>query len=125
MLDSLGGESRWQTSCGVHTQQVTHIGGSRYQGGAEGGKPLLDFVPDILVPVAGVNLELLLEQLNDGPIGQGRAVGMTATVEPGAVVAGEGLATFIEQAGFPQPRIADNRHCLPASTPCQLKTLVQ
>src|SRR5262245_43987581 len=103
MLDGLGGESRRQTSCRVHPQQVPHVGGSGCQGGAERGKPLLDFVPDVLVTVASVNLELLLEQLNDGPIGQSRAVGMAAAVEPGAVVAGEGLATFVEQAGFAQP----------------------
>jgi hypothetical protein len=85
MLDCLGGQSRRQTSGGVHTQQVAHIGCSRRQCGAERGKPPLDFVPDILVPVAGINLELLLEQLNDGPISQCRAVGMAAAVEPGAV----------------------------------------
>src|SRR5262245_13848821 len=100
MLDGLGGESCRQTACRVYTQQVPHIGGSRCQGGAERGKPLLDFTPDVLVTVAGVNLELLLEYLNDGPIGQGRAVGMTAAVEPDAVVTGESLATFVEQTGF-------------------------
>src|SRR5712691_1797958 len=104
---------------------MAHIGCSRCQCGAERGKPPLDFAPDVLVPVAGVNLELLLEQLNDGPIGQCRAVGMTAAVEPGIVVAGEDLTKFVEQAGFPQPRVTDNRHRLPASAPSQLKALAQ
>src|SRR5215510_7106213 len=125
MLNGLGGDSCWQTCRGVHTQQMAHIGYSHCQSGAERGEPPLDFVPDLLVPVAGVNLELLLEQLNDGSVGQGRTVGMTAAVEPGAVVAGEGLATFIEQAGFPQPRIANDRHRLSASVPRQLKALAQ
>src|SRR5690242_20019646 len=101
MLDCLGGEPCRQTCRSVYAQQVPHVGGSRCQSGAERGEPPLDFTPNVLVTVAGVNLELLLEQCNDGPIGQGRTVGMTTAVEPGAVVAGEGLATFVEQAGFP------------------------
>ena len=41
---------------------------------------MLDFTPDVLIPVAGGNLELLLEQFNNRPIGQGRTVGMTAAL---------------------------------------------
>ena len=52
---------------------------------AELRQPVRDFVPDVLVPVAGVNLEVLFEQLNDGQIGQRCAIGVTAAVEPGVV----------------------------------------
>src|SRR5437867_1723473 len=80
-------------------------------------EPTVNFFSDVLISVAGVNLERLLEQLDDGSISEGSPVGVTAAIQPGAVMVGKDLATLVQQAGFPQPGVANDRHRLPTSAP--------
>ena len=103
---------RWpdqDISLGLHGQQVQQIRCCPLQSHPELLQPVIDFAADILVAVTNVNLEVLLNKVNDGEIGQPGAIRVTAAVEPGAVSTGKRLTKLIQQARFAQPGVANDR----------------
>src|SRR5207245_3399891 len=88
-------------------------------------EPVIDFAPDVLVSVTGVNPKVLLNKVNHGEISQHCAVRMTAAVEPGAVSTGERLTKLIQQARFAQPGIANDRDGLATSLLGKCKTVTE
>ena len=84
-----------------------------------------DLGPNGARVIAVVHMTIALEQVHDGEIGRGFAVGHGRTLQHPPTLRVVRVDELIHQAGLPYPGLTDHRHYLPVSGPRTLQGLHQ